>query len=319
MFQERDQPKQNDCYNTIIKHYLYGVEFISANKSIFSPPDIIESKDFELSQINNIYDKITLEKRINFFHSDFVLLHRFSHFDTYERNKIKRFKMELKRVLGGKKFADLFPDEDLQLTAADNARRAKARFRDIVLSNRWSYFVTFTFAHEEVNRYSVNDCSLNLQRFCKNFFRRHNGYYIFVPEKHEDGALHFHGFIYCDNISKLLHQKIDDTNGERLFRHGNPIYSLKDWTFGFSELEAVENLSYNSTIHYCTAYIKPNSKLMNRWYFSGGSLVRKPSVSFAEFSNVDRETLLECGAKVLDIPNLNVQLFKKFIDYDYGA
>lgn len=315
----RDQPTIKDTYNTIIKHYLYGNEFISANKSIFSPPDIINSYDFQLSFFNHVYDKITLENRLSFFQSDFVLKHRFSRFDTYERNKVKRFKMELKRILSGKKFESLFPDEDLQLTAVDNARRAKARFRDIVLLNRWSYFVTFTFAHEEVNRYSVNECSLKLQQFCKNFFRRHRGYYIFVPEKHEDGALHFHGFIYCDNISLLLHQKIDDTNGERLCRHGNPVYSLKEWKYGFSELESVDNLSYNQTIHYCTAYIKPNNKLMKRWYYSGGALIRKPSVSFAQFNDSERKTLLECGAKVLEVPNLDVQILKKFIDYDYGV
>lgn len=320
MIQVRDQPSTTvsfDTYDTIVKQYLYGFEFISANKRIFSPPDLVEFSDTDIEQIYYFFDKINNEIRVNFLKSDFVLNHRFSQFDSYVRSKDKRFKMELQRILKGKKFADLFPDEDLQLTAADNARRAKARFRDIVLSNRWSYFVTFTFAFEEVDRYSVNECSLLLQKFCKNFFRRHRGYYVFVPERHEDGALHFHGFIYCDNISRLLHHKIDETNGDRLYRRGHPVFSLKDWQYGFSELESVDNLSYNKAIQYCASYIKPNNKVANRWYYSGGSLVRKPAVSFANLLPSERKSLLECGARVIDIPHSNIQILKKFIDVDF--
>ena len=76
-------------------------------------------------------------------------------------------------------------------------RRAKDTFFGYAMSNKWSYFFTFTFSPELVeNRYLAeltNSLWSDFQRRLKHYDK--NVQIANVPEDHKDGAQHFHAFI----------------------------------------------------------------------------------------------------------------------------
>ena len=69
----------------------------------------------------------------------------------------------------------------------------------------WDYFVTFTFNSDKVDRYNFSEVSKKLSKWIDNIKQKYGCKdmgYIIVPEKHKDGAWHFHGlFKNCDNLN----------------------------------------------------------------------------------------------------------------------
>ena len=79
-----------------------------------------------------------------------------------------------------------------ELNRHRSIRRSKKTVQDIIISNKWDYWVTFTFSPKQGDRYSWQYCVKRLRLWLK---RQTNLDYIIVPEKHKDGAYHFHGLI----------------------------------------------------------------------------------------------------------------------------
>jgi len=79
-------------------------------------------------------------------------------------------------------------------------RRARAKLRRLALSNEFQYFVTLTLAPEKIDRYNGAAVTRALSQWCDNMVRRHGLRYILVPERHEDGAFHFHGFFAGEGL-----------------------------------------------------------------------------------------------------------------------
>lgn len=119
--------------------------------------------------------------------------------------------------------------------------RAKTTVRDVALCNKWDYFVTLTFNRLWWDRY-------DLQERCREFFqwiqnqnkKGSNIRYLLVPEFHEDGAVHFHGFISGIKSAPQLPgtpvsvgKKSDGSRYECW-----PEYSLR---YGFSTLEPIRD------------------------------------------------------------------------------
>lgn len=73
-------------------------------------------------------------------------------------------------------------------------RRARAAVRDIAMSNPMTYFVTLTLDPLRVDRYDPAAVVHRLNGWLSNRVQRHGLKYVLVPERHKDGAVHFHGF-----------------------------------------------------------------------------------------------------------------------------
>lgn len=89
------------------------------------------------------------------------------------------------------------PDqEDKPVGKFDSAlSRAKNIVRELALCNKWDYFVTLTF-DSRWDRYSLESRVAELMQWIQNLNKK--GYsirYLLVPEFHDDGAVHFHGFL----------------------------------------------------------------------------------------------------------------------------
>lgn len=73
-------------------------------------------------------------------------------------------------------------------------RRARSEVRDLALCNPFTHFVTLTLDGARVDRYDMAAITRKLNIWLSNQVQRRGLKYILVPERHKDGAVHFHGF-----------------------------------------------------------------------------------------------------------------------------
>lgn len=142
-------------------------------------------------------------------------------------------------------------------------RRARAKLRRLALANEFEYFVTLTLDPAKIDRYDSKAVVRSLGQWADNMVRRHGLRYILVPERHKDGALHFHGFMAGRGL------KAEDSGVEW---DGRPVYNLPQWTLGFTTAQRLYG-DYHAAVGYCCKYIgKQGERPACRWYYSGGAL-----------------------------------------------
>lgn len=174
---------------------------------------------------------------------------------------------------------------------ARSMRRARAQLRRLALANQFEYFVTLTLDPERIDRYDGAAVTKALSRWCDNMVRRHGLRYILVPERHKDGAFHFHGFFAGDGLQAV------DSGVEW---DGRAVYNLPQWTLGFTTAQRLYG-EYSAAVGYCCKYIgkQEGERPLGRWYYSGGSLA-KPEKIYACLDY--RELTEQSGAIEFEIP-----------------
>lgn len=185
---------------------------------------------------------------------------------------------------------------------ADNLNRARRRAAvavyDLALCTDFAYFVTLTLNKEMVDRYDEKEVIHKMSTWCDNHVRRDGLAYVLVPERHKDGAIHFHGF-----FNKAL-EVVDSGHKDSA---GHTIFNLPAWSLGFTTAIAL----YGERRHACayvTKYVtKQQEKIGGRWYYSGGAL-KRPEVTLSDVPFEDFEGLSE--AWEFQIPALGVKCVK---------
>jgi hypothetical protein len=164
-------------------------------------------------------------------------------------------------------------------TSAQRAqRRAKAAVRDLARSNDFRWFVTLTLSPEKVDRYDVREITRRLNHWADNHVRRRGLAYVLVPERHQDGAIHFHG---------LFNDALEAVDSGHRDSGGHRVYNLPEWDLGFTT--AIELYGdRQAAIAYVCKYIGKQmgadgtpGKVGGRWYYSGGAL-RRPEVVYCD-------------------------------------
>lgn len=194
-------------------------------------------------------------------------------------------------------------------------RRARAQLRRLALANEFSHFVTLTLDKEKVDRYDPKAIMQRVNRILDNLVRRQGLRYILVPEQHQDGAYHFHGFIGGTGIQLVdsgtirlpwekqpkrpqdVHQRI-----EWLARGGHVVYNWPQWPLGFSTALVLHG-EYPTAVAYVCKYIgkQRGQRPMGRWYYSGGALA-KPEKTFATLEYRELTEDFKGDAVELEIP-----------------
>lgn len=209
---------------------------------------------------------------------------------------------------------------------ARSVRRARAQVRDYALCTEFKYFVTLTLDKAKVDRYDVKEITKKLRVWADNQVRRKGLTYILVPERHKDGAIHFHGFFNgaleaVDSGTMTMagwkaprRPRSAAQRREWEAKGAHPVYNLPAWTLGFTT--AIELYgSYDAAVSYVCKYIgkdmgggsagaagevRPAEKIGGRWYYSGGDL-RLPEVTYCDSSLRDLESAE--GAYSFSIPD----------------
>lgn len=232
------------------------------------------------------------------------------------------------------KDADLPSDEEIRSDNVMRAvRRAKQNLRDLALCNDMKYFVTLTLDQAVIDRYDMTAITRKLNSWCSNQVQRCGLAYILVPERHKDGAIHFHGFINgalevvdSGTVSvpwskKPRKPRSKAQRSEWLSKGGHVVYNLPGWPLGFTT--AIELYGDPiAAVNYCCKYVgKQQSKTENstdlpekiggRWFYHGGCK-KRPDVSYAD---VDFDTLDLIGnAFAWEVPAANAIFIRERIN-----
>lgn len=193
----------------------------------------------------------------------------------------------------GQNESDLTVDKATNLLS--NMRRAKQKLYEYARCVKWEYFVTWTFQKEKVNRYDFDECSKFLRKWLNNQKQLNapDLLYLVVPEKHKDGAWHFHGLM--SNIGSIrlqdLHKK--DTQGHKIYRLRGFKYGKK------TEISRVEDTHKIS--NYVTKYITKDMciELLGRQKYFVSQNLPKPKeefllLSYEEQNKYIKENGLQC-------------------------
>jgi hypothetical protein len=177
-------------------------------------------------------------------------------------------------------------------------RRAAAKLRDMALSNRFSYFVTLTLDQSKIDRYDMGQITKALNGWLDNHVRRDGLAYVLVPERHKDGAVHFHGF-FNDALGVVDSGTLDvpgsrkprkprsaAQRAEWLAAGAHVVYNLEAWPYGFSTALELYG-DYAAAVAYVCKYVrKQREKIGGRWWYHGGKLdgpvISYPDVTYDE-------------------------------------
>jgi len=209
-------------------------------------------------------------------------------------------------------------------------RRARAQVRDLALCNPFSHFVTLTLDPSRVDRYDMAGITRKLNAWLSNQVQRRGLRYVLVPERHKDGAVHFHGF-FNDVLDRVDSGTMMPPEGGRPKKPrskaqraawaaggGRVVWNLPGWSLGFTTaLELVGE--YPRAVSYVCKYIgkqqdggEPGEKVGGRWYYSGGALER-PQVTLVD---LDWRGLAERpGAYVFQVPEAGA-VFARLLETD---
>lgn len=180
-------------------------------------------------------------------------------------------------------------------------RRARTAVRDIALANPMGYFVTLTLDPARCNRYDIDDIVPRLNAWLSNQVQRRGLAYVLVPERHKDGAVHFHGFfndalplVDSGTISlpgaRPRKPRSKAQRAEWIAQGGRVVYNIPGWSLGFSTAIGLYG-EYSRAVGYVCKYVGKDmgGKIGGRWYYSGGALAR-PEV---EYCDLDWRSLAE--------------------------
>ena len=179
-------------------------------------------------------------------------------------------------------------------------RRARGKLMDLIIANDFDTFCTLTLNNEKIDRNNYEDIIKKLNVYLDNRVRRSGLKYVGVPERHKNGAIHFHflcnseglklvdsGTVSCTGRKKPI--KIATADRLRIppeDRH--TVYNIADWSLGFTT--AIKTYGSAAAVaHYVGKYLtkqldgKLPQKVGGRWYYSGGALAR-PAFSYERVS-----------------------------------
>ena len=122
-----------------------------------------------------------------------------------------------------------------------SVRRSQKLVSDYLACNRFELFGTITFGGAK--RHDIDFTKQQFTTWIQNQRDRNGKFkYVFVPEYHKDGALHFHGVMA--NYNGKLRRSKNLKTGYLLFgKNNNPRYDLAEFKSGFTRVEPIKGTS----------------------------------------------------------------------------
>lgn len=176
----------------------------------------------------------------------------------------------------------------------NNISRARSKVKELVLCNDWQYFSTFTIDKLKFDRYNLEAYHKSFSQWIRNYNRKYgcNIKYITIPEQHQDGAWHEHGFILGIPFEHLRLFTLDEKLPYYIrnkIKQGEKIYNWDAYSnkFGFCDFEPIKSLdaAANYIMKYITKDLSKSVKDINAhmYYSSKGlnkaELIKKGSIS----------------------------------------
>lgn len=206
--------------------------------------------------------------------------------------------------------------EDIKDSLSRSRRRARRAVRDIMDSNTFEYFMTFTLDGALIDRTDYSAFIKAVNRYLDNRVRRYGWKYCAVVEYHkrtEDNgkhALHLHAAVSGDKynlvdsgtVIRPKPAKSKPVLRSTAHKQGYPdsvlttVYNVTDWTYGHST--AIHTYGDRLALaRYISKYIlKSDEKIGGRWYYSGGNLERPVYLpADVDFERFDGDVSFDSG------------------------
>jgi hypothetical protein len=141
-------------------------------------------------------------------------------------------------------------------TLEDTSARAQDNFYGYALSNQWKYFFTYTFDKTKVDRYDDDEVISLWSTFRRKAQREDPDIKILaIKERHEDGALHFHGLMNTDK-DFLLKPHYDKNGVWKLSKCGDPLFEFDLWNYGLHTLAVLpKDGNHDRVVNYMITYV----------------------------------------------------------------
>jgi len=148
-------------------------------------------------------------------------------------------------------------------------RRTKTLISDLVLSNSFDMFATFTFKDHRDN---MDMCRSRMINWLKSQQKQHGRFqYVIVPEFHKDGkSLHFHAL-----LGGYKGQLVD--SGKKV--NGRKAFNIKSYRTGFSTVIKIDNVEKVSS--YVKKYItKDMPMITSKKRFWCSTELARPKIAY---------------------------------------
>lgn len=190
-------------------------------------------------------------------------------------------------------------DDECERVRCDNLKRAKDKIFDISYANLnlWTHMVTFTLDKEKIDRYDVHEIKRKIKTWLNNQTKRKQCNYLIIPERHKDGAIHFHGLLSGD-FTFLDSGKKD--------KQGRVVYNLTDFPYGFTTAVKLDENTELYVCKYITKYITKNTeKILGNFYYAGGKLLKRDLP--CEYVNLDFQSNFDDCVECF-VPNVDMKV-----------
>lgn len=153
------------------------------------------------------------------------------------------------------------PDEEIDRISLS---RTKRNIREIAICNNFTHFATITVNSQFADRFSLQKCQDLLKLKIKSKIRRYNKdfAYIFITEKHKDGAFHFHGLVknldFYTNDHGYLSNKVFDEIGFNSFSKIRDFEKTCNYITKYITKDCIRN--ENNQIYICSRGLKKADK-----------------------------------------------------------
>lgn len=152
-----------------------------------------------------------------------------------------------------------------------SVRRTRSTINDYVLNNHFDLFVTFTLDPKKIDRYDMTICFNKMQNYLSVQRRKArladvDFTYIVVPEKHKDGAIHFHALI--GGLPSPLAKT-------RVIQNSKRVYNVPGFRYGYTNAQYLDDDKQKTTAYLCK-YITKDMDLINgrRRYWQSKNLIK---------------------------------------------
>ena len=139
----------------------------------------------------------------------------------------------------------------------NNLHHRKKRFRNKANMNRWTHFITITYADD---KHTETEFRAKLRKCLSNLHTRHNWRYMGVFERApETGRLHFHALVYVpenEMIGTITEKQDYSTKQHKMqITHENSFFADRFGRNDFEEISPAE-LKHGNAISYLLKYIE---------------------------------------------------------------
>lgn len=176
--------------------------------------------------------------------------------------------------------------------------RSRRMIRELALCNNFEYFATLTINSSSCDRFSLTECQERLRRKLKTLKQYNKDFaYLFITEKHKNGAFHFHGLVkginnFYTNKNGYLSNKTFDQLGFNSFSKIRDYTKTCNYILKYITKDCVKN--EKGTIYISSRGLKKATRsqigaIDVEWAFENDFVKLKD----INLSSTDKETVLK--------------------------